>query len=1433
MVPQWKASLMLSPSLEFLHYLLRLRPSQRQDCDDTKHSVLQVDPAITARLCRAVLDLLSTRLTEFLRVLETIHAERSSNITSDMVEVLSVSSTLASAVWTRCGSVVNESAPHPFCFKSRETVVGLVLDQNDDTMRSMAIRVSDGVLRLYRQLVQDDFKASSEEFKSVIDSALGLARHGMTSNNAHDPLDVDFFDMDEWDSQASRRRHGELFLNIMRHDLPVCQDSMTLLAKYRVELVTALQTLKSHTALDPRTPSIVIEEIIQLDPISLLAARGAVRDFLDLKSGITRRDALRLLQSLGKMYLENEAFERCEAALCFCLTTMQSLTELWTSDEADDDLTTAAFDIYGWFLDFIRLASPRVLSVTADLLDLLLRKNASFGGEDFASPRTSLLKLLQVADVTTKYRMSGKLSRIFEKYILTQHEAIFDDIIENLPADPDSREGIAVRLHIVAGLGARWHTVLRQATYNLFETVANVPSATALASDCIVEVQEALHLQRPRQLFHLFSPQIFYTWLSNGTLSRMPFRAFGYTSLKELALDNIAELVSQIALRGFKHSEELSQLVGHDWNALLVEQFSNVEAYTLASETSLPKQDRLYDGSEKLVRKQLGSDRYLELLRTTLPDIIARLVICLQDDRGVDKAFEKSQQASAHESWLEMYRDLSQHSQLPFAQQPSFRAKCLPDELHYLYLRLDLQADEVWTPALLIHVYRQLLDRASPVLGPLHICSIIRKIRIVVSLAGPAALKGYPLEMILHHLRPYLTLFDCAEDTMAIYRYLLRHGKAHLATSSSFIAGLGVAIFASLTGFIGSSQDSTTQESHFLSTMTRAQEFRAFLGQYLESLNPSKGHEESLANFPPLVQHSKAISSAGNSGKSSSEGSLLYALLSDRNAEHPLLTDLHFDLAIEILCRNFSYSADPEDDILADDYDAARFSPILRTVIKRIQVNKSFHVWAAQVIGRGFVMRGLTFNNSDEHSAQYPTSALPASQDLGAVSSYTSIIEYLTQLLWKFDFAASTLAERTLQLVFSALDDRDEDAVLAPTLDREFVNELRFKQSLCPPISVSPVSNLEEESLAGRPQVWALSLLKEVCEGAANDPVLGFLKPLISMVPDAADALLPYVVHLVLLREINHTHQAFREHFSQEFSNVLRPEGGFSQRARQLVLKTLLYLQRCRVPGESNLTQRYSWLEIDLGEAAVAAADCQMWHEALQLLELHHSAIQLQSGRSSRRSFSTLNVVANEIVSKIYENVDDMDFFYGKHEVFDLHSVISKMSHEGASQKSLSFNSAMLDARSRMSRSERSLDTVAQSTAASLSAANMQGISDAVKHYYEGFDKARVNATSGDQWNLLPLDDSSAPWTNISHLFRSMHSIATKDMLSLEIDQSLFELVCSMKTEVFDKGQTSQVLSQLAVLGEAKQIISVATPERLESVWAAINSRNSETKLAE
>jgi ataxia telangiectasia mutated family protein len=525
-----------------------------------------------------------------------------------------------------------------------------------------------------------------------------------------------------------------------------------------------------------------------------------------------------------------------------------------------------------------------------------------------------------------------------------------------------------------------------------------------------------------------------------------------------------------------------------------------------------------------------------------------------------------------------------------------------------------------------------------------------------------------------------------------------------------------------------------------------------------------------------------------------------------------------------------------------NDEDASRVLPVLESLLKNLDLDRSFRIWAAQVMGRGFVMCGLTSGGNKK--ARQTQVAIPVSKEgfpgLGAVSSYTSIVRHLTNLLWTSDYPATSFAENTLQLIFSNMSHSGERGVLEPDFDGTLVRDMSFMNCPCPttPLSLAPsTSDAKREDFPdprSQAQHWAGELLAQISDAAASDPVLNFLKPLINAIPESADALLPYSVHLILLGEFD-SRQVFRERLSEMFSEILSPGVQPLNPARPLVLKTLLYLRKCQLPQESNMAQRNYWLEVDLHHAAMAASDCQMWHAALLFLELHQSQAQLQTGRSSRRSHIMIEGIPTEVISKIYENVDDPDFFYGKHQTYDLQSVISKLGHEGASQKSLSFSSAMLDSQLRVNEQAAALGPVAQATASTLSAANMQGISEAVRQHYEVFQKSpSVDSRPAEgRWDLLAPNESTPSSMGLLALFRGMHNISNKESFLMELDRSLLDVGVAIKADSAGRSQSHRLYSSLAVLAEARQTLGATSAEGLESACAALAARNKNFKLAE
>jgi ataxia telangiectasia mutated family protein len=268
------------------------------------------------------------------------------------------------------------------------------------------------------------------------------------------------------------------------------------------------------------------------------------------------------------------------------------------------------------------------------------------------------------------------------------------------------------------------------------------------------------------------------------------------------------------------------------------------------------------------------------------------------------------------------------------------------------------------------------------------------------------------------------------------------------------------------------------------------------------------------------------------------------------------------------------------------------------------------------------------------------------------------------------------------------------------------------------------------------------------------------------------------------------------------------------------------------------MAQRNSWLDIDFTQAVMAATECHMFHEALLFLEIHHSQARLQGGRSSRKSFASLASVSHAIETSIYENVDDPDFFYGKHEDSDLHSVLAKLAHEGASQKALSFQSAFLDSHLSIEGADGLSETV-RVTSTALRSANMHGIAEAVKQYYDNPDQrfhvaeASSPFSSLTQWDVVSSNELPGRSSNIGALFRSMHQASSKIGLESALDQSLLDMITQLTSVTAGGAQTNTLLSQLAVLAEARQVLTAGTQQEVDSIWKCIISRDKQIQRAE
>ena len=286
--------------------------------------------------------------------------------------------------------------------------------------------------------------------------------------------------------------------------------------------------------------TLLFDFLANLEITDLLAVHPAVVHTVKQCSTVGRTEACGLLEKVAKACLQEYTLERSEVALCCCLELMESLAYLWATDETDD-LNATAYDMYSWFVQVAlgkSIASDRTVIRIAHMLGRVLAVNANFARDEAEpSPRTHLFELLQSGSNVVRYYSVPAVLEIFGHFVLSEHDKIFDDVIEHLPTDPSYLEGIALRLFVLTELACRWRTLLRRSIYHLFEAPGLIPECTNHARHCVKKLAEVLEVQESRRVFTLFAPQILYTWLQNQDTTSIPFRVFAYDRLRDLLTD--------------------------------------------------------------------------------------------------------------------------------------------------------------------------------------------------------------------------------------------------------------------------------------------------------------------------------------------------------------------------------------------------------------------------------------------------------------------------------------------------------------------------------------------------------------------------------------------------------------------------------------------------------------------------------------------------------------------------------------------------------------------------------------------------------------------------------------------------------------------------------------------------------------------------------
>lgn len=1187
-----------------------------------------------------------------------------------------------------------------------------------------------------------------------------LSKHNLPkdSTGSYDMMELD----DEFDSQSSRAIALTISTSLPRSIHQVCLSPSCFYAdtRSRLNLIVASQRDDSQLGL---VPDVFIDELVRMSDDELLSCYTLLAE-LFRSDMVTNADrAFSIIQRLGEVVGSNE-YRCCEAALATCIEVIHGLSNMWLNDSGE--LANSVGDLYHYFIHTCLDAnffSPRSLKALSELLFTLLKFQPGYGTSlKLDSCRTSLLSILRGSSMNVKYFVAERIAGLFELYILMLHDEVFVDVLGSLPADPESQAGIACRLLVLSNLAQRWPTLLRRCTYHIFETPGKISSVSEHARRCIANISRSLGLASPKELFGLFTRQLLYTWMESDSVEDIPFAIFGFESLGELLTTAQSDAIGLSTMRGQDSVRtEIARRIGKTEVELLQANFSASISYSTVFTAAFEPLSK--DNGEAKIKKKMGNKLFTESIYTNFVDIVAFFFDIIDQEDAVEKVFARSEELTyAAKIFKEIIGMARSDTKLPPNQQPMFRSKYVIHELARLCQGTEFLFNELWTPALVVSIARKLFNTVHPALGSLHACSVLRKVRILICLAGPVALESYCLEMLLNSVRTLITDSECADDALGMSQYLLEKGASYLQEAPSFLAGYSLSTLASLRVFLESSQSSTTQESQFKATMSKAKKFHEWLAGYLDSYTSLAFKNESQkTSFKSITNSAARIRSSGNAEQSTFESKLLLDILQDGDAKHELLNEPSRELAMGLLCGDFTIPEHASSDIISSDSDAVQHASAVWRSCNTKELSENYLSWAGRVIGRAFAASG------DIPEGIVPESEVATYGKIapGPNGSEMGLLSLLQSLTSSSDTLTAGLAESVLRAAISkAMLQEDEPLLIA------------CQRSLAEPLYLTsqwslyrspPSENQQAQPSRDEQSIWDSNITSQtwlsdlgilMANSVPDSVLLSVLSPVLARVKGFAEKAFPFIVHLVLLFQLEQQ-QVVKRCFSAALKTWMQPNVTSARPRIALLINTLLYLRTQEYPKEGSISDRLHWLEIDYSAAATAATHCGMYKTALLFAEL----ASIETGRQSRRASAAREVDLSATLLSIFENIDDPDAYYGLSEEASLSNVLSRITYENDGMKSVAFLGAQFDSDSRLRNGSSTVDV--QALVGALSTIGLSGLSHSLQQTHQTVDTSPASTENTfkaaqrlEMWNLPAPKDSDSFAVTTYKAYQAIHN---------------------------------------------------------------------------
>lgn len=1201
----------------------------------------------------------------------------------------------------------------------------------------------------------------------------------------------------------------------------------------RLHLLAAINSVPDFKGLVPTT---FIEYLVSLADEEFISSQRLILNILASDLVIDDSDSLNLVERAGNI-LSSDLLGRCEVTLIFCVDFLVALKP-FDLISTNSDVAESAAQIYQWLVNTAigkNLATPEVQKSMSKLLVLVHHsRDPEFGTtKSTSSARSCLFEILRNAHLAIKFSIVDQITKIFELFTLKDHDMVLTDILDILPTNADWLEGIFFRLFLIAKLGSVLPTLLRRCIYYIFETPAKVTESSAHAKRCIKEISMKLEISSPQELFKLYASQLLYTWLEWENIKDIPFHIFGFNSLFDLAYVAKEESTALMVMRGQEESiQQLASILSIDVALLVQNSFTKVMAYSIANDLNHLEKNPIPD-SESYIKKRLGDKLFFQSIDYHFVDIIATFFNCIDQEHTAKKYFIKTNDLEYAGNILEKITSFSTSDViLPTNLQPLFKVRTLIPEIKSLCSIAQRPFKSIFTPALVVSVARSLFKRSHLAFGPHHACSVLRKLRILISLSGHVALTGYPLEMLLHSLRYFLQNLECVDDTIGILHYLLEAGSAHLLSIPSFITGASISIFCSL-GQIYNNNTLNLQGSQQQNTKKKIRKFHYWLGNYLKDYSSpfliTSGKDN---DFRELIDAASNIQSIGNADINSPESSLLVGILQDERLGGFFLNNSSREIALSILTLEFRGPISYSKDICTDDKKSLQLAPaILKSY--RTSFARDYRIWAAKVVGRAFATSGKIHQEfiCESKLNQIRNLSVPHS---GMKGSTTALLRLLLELVVGYDLKVIGIAEIALRYIV-AVAGNDLAELCSNILPESLLIASSWKPYQLPPSekldSTEILLDIEELlTVKGISKFWLRDFSIALAKSTPKEPLLTSLALVLTEVSGFADKAFPFLVHLTLS---SHSCKLLSKDKLSLAYNCWLETPKITKSIKKMLLDSILYLRTRVLPNEKSPAERAYWLEIDYLKASTAAISCGMFKTALLCFEEYYSPSAISSNHSSINTReNSIPYEANiHILLQIYKNIDDLDLYYGVKQNADWNTVLARFDYEKDGFKSLAFKGANFDSQIRGKKSEYA-DGV-QSLVRAFDMMSLSGVSNSLLQAHQtvcvsetSVDSLFRTSRKLEQWDVPVPMAYSSNHVAIYKVFQTINSASDLFAVKNGINEGLEFAIDKIIKRELNTTDLHETLQTLAALVEIDEIFGSSGPYELENIFNRFRGRS-------